>query len=191
MRMAGSPANRKAVEDEAKAVALLCMNGEPNIIHVLDHGYLSFTNYYIDMELCDISLAELLKREKRKDGIENWYLQWPIENFDDRVFFILALMQELSNGLYFIHGHNQVHRDIKPENGLSHHQSIHVTRCSALFRQDRLVEAHRLRDHHSSNHYRNAAHRRITLHRMLCRPRGTERQVQQKSGHLGPGLYSL
>jgi serine/threonine protein kinase len=121
MRVVGGPANRKAVEDEAKAVALLCMNGQnPNIIHVLDHGYLSFVNYYIDMELCDVSLAELLKRENRKDGIENWYLQWPIENFDDRISFILALMQELSNGLYFIHGHNQVHRDIKPDNGLSH-----------------------------------------------------------------------
>jgi hypothetical protein len=84
MRIAGSPANRKAIEDEAKAIALLCMKDEnPNIIHVLDHGYLSFVNYYIDMELCDISLAELLKGKKRQDGIENWYLQWPIEIFDD------------------------------------------------------------------------------------------------------------
>jgi serine/threonine protein kinase len=116
--MASSPADRKAVEAEAKAVTLLCTGGwEPNIIHVLDHGYLSFVNYYIDMELCDISLADLLKQEKREDGLVNWYLQWPIENFDDRIFFILAFMQELSNGLYFIHAHDQVHRDLKPANG--------------------------------------------------------------------------
>lgn len=117
--MAYSQANRKAVEDEAKAVTLLCTQGHPNIIEVLDHGQLSFVNYFIDMELCDTSLADLLKREKRKDGMEDWYLQWPIENVQDRFFFILALMQELANGLYFIHGHDQVHRDIKPENGMS------------------------------------------------------------------------
>jgi serine/threonine protein kinase len=117
--MAYSPGNRKAVEDEAKAVTLLCTKGHPNIIEVIDHGQLSFVHYFIDMELCDTSLADLLKREKRKDGMQDLYLQWPIENFGDRLFFIVALMQELSNGLYFIHGHGQVHRDIKPENGTS------------------------------------------------------------------------
>jgi serine/threonine protein kinase len=119
LQIAYSPANRKAVEDEAKAVTLLCTKGHPNIIEVIDHGQLSFVHYFIDMELCDTSLADLLKREKRKDGMQDLYLQWPIEDFKDRLFFIVALMQELSNGLYFIHGHDQVHRDIKPENGTS------------------------------------------------------------------------
>jgi serine/threonine protein kinase len=108
---------QKEGENEAKAIALLCTKRHPNIIEVIDHGRLSF-DYYIDMELCDTSLADLLRREPRKRGMENWYLQWPIENFDDRLFFILAVMQELSNGLYFIHAHGRVHRDIKPENGI-------------------------------------------------------------------------
>ena len=120
MRLAYNAATQKEVENEVNAATLLGTKGHPNIVTVLDHGHLSFGNYYIDMELCDTSLADLLKREKRKVGMEDWYLQWPIDNLDDRLFFILALMQELSNGLYFIHGHDQVHRDIKPENGMSH-----------------------------------------------------------------------
>jgi serine/threonine protein kinase len=100
-----------------EAVALLSAKGHPNIVEVLDHGHISMVNYYIDMELCNLSLTELLKRKDKGEGLRDWYLQWPTGNREDKLFFIGALMQELANGLYFIHKHDQVHRDIKPENG--------------------------------------------------------------------------
>jgi Protein kinase domain len=169
MRLAYNQMNRKAVEDEIKAVTLLCRNGHPNIIEVIDHGQLSIVNHYIDMELCDISLADLLKRPKRKDGMEDWYVQWPIEKFEDRLFFILALMQELSNGLYFIHGHDQVHRDIKPENGMCFGFRSNLIGGSALLRPYGMVEAHRLWDNDPCDDHGLSANRRIALYCMLRR----------------------
>jgi serine/threonine protein kinase len=108
--------NQQEIVNEAEAVALLCTKGHPNIVEVVAHGHLSMVNYYIDMELCDLSLAELFKRKPKGEGLQDWYLQWPIETVNDRIFFTIALMQELANGLYFIHKHDRVHRDIKPEN---------------------------------------------------------------------------
>jgi serine/threonine protein kinase len=91
-------ANQQEIANEAEAVALLCTNRHPNIVEVLDHGHISVVNFYIDMELCDLSLAKLLKRNPKGEGLQDWYLQWPIENLDDRIFFLVALMQELANG---------------------------------------------------------------------------------------------
>jgi serine/threonine protein kinase len=102
--------------NEVNAVTLLCTKHHPNIVEVVDHGQLNVDYYYIDMELCGLTLADLLKEQDKGEGLRQWFLQWPIADLDQRNFFILALMQELANGLYFIHKHDQVHRDIKPEN---------------------------------------------------------------------------
>ena len=115
--MRGGSSDRKLAENEVNAIVLLCKESHPNIIEVLEHGQLSAAQYYVDMELCYISLEDLLKQEERDDRKEDWFLHWPIKDFNDRLFFIIALIQELANGLYFIHNHDQVHRDIKPGNG--------------------------------------------------------------------------
>jgi serine/threonine protein kinase len=83
---------------------------------MFEHGALDDVNYFIDMELCDLNLREFLREEKVKP--DDWFLHWPIEDPDDKAFFIIALLQEIANGLYFIHAHDLVHRDLKPENSI-------------------------------------------------------------------------
>lgn len=116
MRWSGNESERREVENEVKAVTALCTKSHPNIIQILQHGKLDLVNYFIDMELCDLSLREFLRGEKVKP--DDWFLRWPIEDLEGRLFFIWAFAQEIANGLYFIHGHNHVHRDIKPENSM-------------------------------------------------------------------------
>ena len=105
------------MENEVKAAKCLGTKSHPNIIQVFEHGVLDQVNYFIDMELCDLNLREFLRGEKVKP--DDWFLHWPIEDLGDRLFFIVALLQEIANGLHFIHAHDQVHRDLKPENSTS------------------------------------------------------------------------
>ena len=47
------------IENEVRAIDKLCKpDGHRNIIIILDHGWLSFDLYFIDMELCDLSLHD-------------------------------------------------------------------------------------------------------------------------------------
>ena len=105
------------MENEVKAAKCLGTKSHPNIIQVFEHGVLDQVNYFIDMELCDLNLREFLRGEKVKP--DDWFLHWPIEDLGGRLFFIVALLQEIANGLHFIHAHDQVHRDLKPENSTS------------------------------------------------------------------------
>jgi hypothetical protein len=170
MRLGFNGANLDEIANEAKAVALLCTKGHPNIVEVLAHGRLSIVNYYIDMELCDLSLAELLKRKAKGEGLEDWYLHLPRrENVDDRIFFTIALMQELANGLYFIHKHDKVHRDIKPENGTTFSIHFLTVFASSLFGTHRLVETRRLRSCHSRHNNGVTWYGTLTRDGVLCR----------------------
>ena len=105
------------MENEVKAAKCLGTKSHPNIIQAFEHGALDQVNYFIDMELCDLNLREFLRGEKVKP--DDWFLHWPIEDLGDRLFFIVALLQEIANGLHFIHAYDQVHRDLKPENSIS------------------------------------------------------------------------
>jgi hypothetical protein len=168
--------NQAEVANEAAAVALLCTKGHPNIVQVVDLGHLSIVNYYIDMELCDFSLAELLKREDKGEGLRDWYLQWPIADLDDRIFFIIALMQEVAN---FIHKHDQVHRDIKPENGSTLCLQVLTVFHSPLFCTNWMVETRRFWSRHARHNDSITQHRPLPRHSML-RGSGTfdRRQIQ-------------
>lgn len=86
-----------------------------NIIDLLSDGVeeLRSGECFIDMELCDMSLRQYLDG---KESQTRWWLSRPVDS--ERVFFIVGIIQQLLNGLYFIHGHNKVHRDLKPENGI-------------------------------------------------------------------------
>jgi serine/threonine protein kinase len=114
MRWVGNQKERQQAENEIKAATTLCTLGHPNIVQTFEHGALDHFNYFIDMELCDLNLKEFLAGEKV--GPNDWFLHWPIPQFGDRMFFIIALLQELANGLSCIHLQNLVHRDLKPEN---------------------------------------------------------------------------
>ena len=145
--------SQSEAKNEVATVALLCTKSHPNIVEVFDHGPLSHVYYFIDMELCQLSLAELLRRKTRTDGFDEWYLQWPIEDFEDRLFFIVALMQELGNGLYFIHFHDKVHRDIKPENSNYILPCARTNRGSLIFCHRWTVEIHGFRNYHGWYHH--------------------------------------
>lgn len=102
-----------------KALDKLNANGgHPNIITVLRHKWRGhpFSYYYIDMELCDVSLHEYIYFE-RPELPENPAF---ISNFallPMKMLNIWTIMIQITQGLVFIHTHKQVHRDLKPRNG--------------------------------------------------------------------------
>jgi serine/threonine protein kinase len=116
VRLSGGDYERQQVESEVKAVTALCKQFHRNVVYISDHGLLDDVTYFIDMDLCDFNLSEFLRGDKVKP--DDWFIHWPIEDYGDRLFFIVVFLQEIANGLYFIHGHDYVHRDLKPENSI-------------------------------------------------------------------------
>lgn len=89
-----------------------------NIIHLLDHGVLVDKSvYFIDMELCDISLEQYMNGTSAIMGfhrLQDW------KKLEPNIFLITAIMQQLLSGLAFIHKSGKVHRDLNPKNGRLH-----------------------------------------------------------------------
>lgn len=94
--------------------------GNNNIVRVLDHGWLRrYPNwYYFDLELCALSLGDYISGKfKYILGLEHF---WGPEFASNKILGCLTLwkiMEHISGGLEFIHGHRAVHRDLKPANG--------------------------------------------------------------------------
>ena len=110
--------NEKSINNEVRAVIKICKVEEKsvNIIRVLDHGYLHGPNssYFIDMELCDLNLEEYIHE---KNGNIPGLLDWETVDSVEGKFLIVAIMQQLLNGLIFIHEKDEIHRDLDPKNG--------------------------------------------------------------------------
>jgi serine/threonine protein kinase len=103
--------NEKDIENEVRAVKRLCMeNSHKNVITVMKHGWLLSSDdsisslYYIDMELCDENLDRYMKRAR--DGLGLGQLE------------IWDIMLQITKGVAFIHGLDEVHRDLKPKNSI-------------------------------------------------------------------------
>jgi serine/threonine protein kinase len=114
------------IENESRVVKLLMENGgHENIVTILSHGFIqSFDYYYIDMELCDMTL---------KDYIDYWAgsKELPLETSLDLAPSVIcndcslllqmrnvwAIASQIAAGLEFMHSHHQIHRDLKPGNG--------------------------------------------------------------------------
>src|SRR5271169_4827862 len=85
-------------------------NSHKNVITVMKHGWLSSSDdsisslYYIDMELCDENLDRYMKRARVSVGLGQ------LEIWD--------IMLQITNGVAFIHGLDEVHRDLKPKNSI-------------------------------------------------------------------------
>jgi serine/threonine protein kinase len=108
------------IANEARAIDKLCKAGHINIIHVFDHKRFDRNSvwYCIDMELCDLDLSEYITGNKKDiKGLINW--ADAIEE-DQAQFLLVAILQQLLNGLAFIHGKGLVHRDLTPKNGIFH-----------------------------------------------------------------------
>lgn len=106
------------IENEARAVRKLCDGRNPNVIHVFGMGDFTYSSYYfIDMELCDLSLQGYLypdPTEYTAIGLPPLLRDLPSASVPDHIWNI---MRQIASGLKFIHAHSEAHRDLKPSNG--------------------------------------------------------------------------
>ena len=111
--------NKEDVDNELRATDKLCRSSHPNIVQVLQYGQLlrDSSFYYIDMELCEFSLARYI------NGVDVPHLQnWDtIRVHGNLETHICDIMLQIVNGVIFIHEHDEVHRDLSPENGTIYH----------------------------------------------------------------------
>ena len=85
-----------------------------HLVRIIKHGSLQGSQYYhVDMELCELNLAQYIKRE------------WPDIVKSGRYFIAIEgsmahiwdIVKDIAFGLAFLHGIKEVHRDLKPQNG--------------------------------------------------------------------------
>lgn len=109
---------RKAdIDNEVRAINKLCKSKHPNIVQVLDYGRLKADGvfYFIDMELCEVSLEKYIQGET----INN-LISWNTVHISNKVHeHAYDIMQQILNGIIYIHCLNEVHRDLSPNNGIS------------------------------------------------------------------------
>lgn len=65
------------------------------------------------MELCQANLSSYIGGDAT-DGLENWSVVRKRELF---AFHVFDILEQIVNGLIFIHSHQEVHRDLHPGNG--------------------------------------------------------------------------
>jgi serine/threonine protein kinase len=101
-----------SVQNEIRAIRKLCNNLNTNIIQVFDIGLFTDNRYtYVDMELCDLDLDQYMKSSRVVSLVHEHTPHF-------RELQICNIMMQISRGLAFIHGHQEVHRDIKPQNSI-------------------------------------------------------------------------
>jgi serine/threonine protein kinase len=101
--------------NEVRAIDKLCTGeSHPNIVKVLRHGRLrpNHVIYFIDMEKCDANLEEYINGTSIK-GLTDWKLL----KLEEKIGYLIGgILDDIVNGLAFIHKHDEVHRDISPRN---------------------------------------------------------------------------
>lgn len=117
----GSHISRESVTNEASAMEILCKGTQKHLVEIFRHNDLrpNTGSYFIDMELCDIDLAQYIDigyPYKHVNGLSDW----STVNSNSQVILI---MEQVLNGLAFIHSHDKVHRDLKPQNSKIVHRN--------------------------------------------------------------------
>jgi serine/threonine protein kinase len=108
---------------EARVIDLLKEHGaSEHIVTVFGHGWLpQSSHYFIDMELYAGTLEEYIQDESSVP-----YTLFTNRNRDPFPKLIKRedgniwdMMEQIANGLAFVHGGGYVHRDVKPRNSSS------------------------------------------------------------------------
>jgi serine/threonine protein kinase len=111
---------REDIEHETQAIRKICGQGaHKNIIAVLKLGELRHTSYYfIDMELCDLNLAEYIHRPTPPNLSESipYFIKDAPPPMKARQ--IWNIMKQIVSGIKHMHSLDVVHRDLKPANGV-------------------------------------------------------------------------
>lgn len=115
---------KEDVQNEARAITKLCIQGHRNIVRVYRHKHLKGSGYYaIDMEFCDLTLADYISGDR--ESVAKTEQLVASDGFITRTENVLRwhdlvrIMQDIANGLEFIHSNNEIHRDLKPNNSSS------------------------------------------------------------------------
>jgi serine/threonine protein kinase len=108
------------IENEARVLVKLSQGRHQNIIDVIKHGWLQNTGYYfIDMELCQKTLAHHIQLQKQNSSLPvHFYVGgWHRHFLRAIVEILLSISLDILLGLKEIHNLKEVHRDLKPQNG--------------------------------------------------------------------------
>jgi len=105
------------IDNEVRAINKLCKSNHLNIVQVLGCGWLKPDGafYFIDMELCEISLENYMQG-RTINGLVDWNTVRIRNEVHEHAY---KIMQQILNGLIYIHCRNEVHRDLSPNNGTS------------------------------------------------------------------------
>lgn len=113
--------NRDEIEREVQAIGKICGKGaHTNIVVVFKLGELRNTPYYfIDMELCDLSLKEYIHRTTPPTYSESvpCFIKNALPPLKAQQ--IWNIMRQIASGVMYLHTINVVHRDLKPANSAS------------------------------------------------------------------------
>jgi len=106
----------KVIENEVRAITKLCEKGtHPHIITVLKIGELRDTRFlFIDMELCDLNLAEYIHCTRAVSSVPTYFIKDQPPPL--RAQQIWNVMLHIAKGIQYLHNKDMVHRDLKPAN---------------------------------------------------------------------------
>jgi len=101
--------------NEVRAIKNLCDGSNENIITVFQYGRLrpAHNIYFIDMEWCDTSLHDYVIGTVQVPGLFDWSNATKINQIE---YLVAGIMNNVLNGLVYIHSRNEVHRDLTPQN---------------------------------------------------------------------------
>ena len=123
-----TPHTQEDIEIEAEAIKKVCKkDSHPHIVEVLRMGELrNSSNYFIDMELCDLNLEDYIYSRKSGGGLPfyNKAAKPPLRA--QQIWYILI---HIARGAKYMHLIGMVHRDLKPANSKSSYMQSKCKFC--------------------------------------------------------------